>query len=74
MGLKGRTLNAKLILPHSEAIGIFHLFTKTINSLWASIACFTPSVPVVPAVIILHKFLLNVRKKSLKAFGDPKVV
>lgn len=64
LGPNGRTLDAKLILPHSKVIGIFCLSAKTINSLWASITSFNPSVFRASAVIVLNTFLLNVKKKS----------
>ena len=43
---------------------IFYLSAKTINSMWASIASCNPSVSRASSIIVLNKFLLNVKKKS----------
>lgn len=67
-------MDAKLTLLHFKAIEIFCLSAKTANSLWATTVSFHPSVLEASAIVILNKFLLEVKKKSIKAVGGSEVV
>lgn len=67
-------MDVKLILFYFKAIEIFCLFVKIVNFLWVIIVFFYFSVLEVFVIVIFNKFLLEVKKKSIKVVGGSEVV